>query len=136
MIFHPLYLIMLAPAMLLGLWAQMRVKSTYHAALRQPASMSGASAARRLLDSAGLQRVDIEEVPGELSDHYDPRHKVLRLSQTIYHSRTMASVGIAAHEAGHAIQDAKNYAPLMIRTPQCQRRTSAAESVGCCSSSG
>jgi Zn-dependent membrane protease YugP len=115
MIFHPLYLIMLAPAMLLGLWAQMRVKSTYHAALRQPASMSGASAARRLLDSAGLQRVDIEEVPGELSDHYDPRHKVLRLSQTIYHSRTMASVGIAAHEAGHAIQDAKNYAPLMIR---------------------
>ena len=115
MIFSPLYLIMLAPAMLLGLWAQMRVKSTYHAALRQPASMSGASAARRLLDSAGLQRVDIEEVPGELSDHYDPRHKVLRLSQTIYHSRTMASVGIAAHEAGHAIQDAKNYAPLMIR---------------------
>jgi hypothetical protein len=115
MIFSPLYLIMLAPAMLLGLWAQMRVKSTYHAALRQPASMSGASAARRLLDSAGLQRVGIEEVPGELSDHYDPRHKVLRLSQAIYHSRTMASVGIAAHEAGHAIQDAKNYAPLMIR---------------------
>jgi len=116
MIFSPLYLIMLAPAMLLGLWAQMRVKSTYHAALRQPASMSGASAARRLLDSAGLQRVGIEEVPGELSDHYDPRDKMLRLSDSTYGNRSLAAIGVAAHEAGHAFQHAEGYVPLSLRT--------------------
>ena len=115
MIFDPMYLLMIAPAMLLAVWAQFRVKSTFAAAAKQPASLSGAAAARHILDSAGLQQVAIEQVPGRLSDHYDPRDKVLRLSSDVYGARTLAAVGIAAHEAGHAIQDAKNYAPLMIR---------------------
>lgn len=77
--------------------------------------MSGAAAARRILDSNGLQQVGIERVSGHLSDHYDPGAKVLRLSNEVYSGSSMASVGIAAHEAGHAIQDAKRYAPLVIR---------------------
>jgi Zn-dependent membrane protease YugP len=77
--------------------------------------MSGFSAARHILDSAGLQQVEIEPIPGSLSDHYDPRAKVLRLSDDVYHGRSLASVGIAAHEAGHAIQDASGYLPLVIR---------------------
>jgi Zn-dependent membrane protease YugP len=72
-------------------------------------------AARRILDSAGLQNVDIEAVPGQLTDHYDPRSKVLRLSTDVYHGKTLSSVGIAAHEAGHAIQDAVGYLPLVVR---------------------
>lgn len=115
MFFDPLWLLMISPALLLALWAQYKVRSTYHAAQEEPASMSGAAAARRVLDAAGLNDVAIEQVPGELSDHYDPRAKVLRLSQGVYNSRSMAAVGIAAHEAGHAIQDARNYAPLIIR---------------------
>jgi Zn-dependent membrane protease YugP len=77
--------------------------------------MSGAAAARYVLDSAGLQRVSIEPVEGVLTDHYDPRHKVLRLSPPVYSEPSMAAVGIAAHEAGHAIQDAHHYAPLVVR---------------------
>ena len=109
------YFIFIGPALLLGLWAQMMVKSTYAKAQRMAAPLSGAAAARHILDSAGLQGVNIEITPGHLSDHYDPRQKVLRLSQEVYQSRTMAAVGIAAHEAGHAIQDARAYAPLVIR---------------------
>jgi hypothetical protein len=115
MFFDPIYFLYIAPAVLLGLWAQAKVRSTYAAAQRMPAPLSGAAAARHILDSAGLQNVDIEVVPGQLSDHYDPRHKVLRLSQQVYQSRSLAAVGIAAHEAGHAIQDARSYAPLVIR---------------------
>lgn len=115
MIFDINYLLIVAPAILLALWAQMMVKSAYARAQQQPAALSGAAAARYVLDSAGLQNVDIEMTPGHLSDHYDPRHKVLRLSQEVYQSRSLAAVGIAAHEAGHAIQDARNYAPLVIR---------------------
>lgn len=103
------------PAILLGLWAQMRVKSTFAEAQQVPASITGAAAARHILDAAGLQNVAIEQVPGQLSDHYDPRDKVLRLSQPVYGTRSTAAVGIAAHEAGHALQDARNYAPLVIR---------------------
>jgi Zn-dependent membrane protease YugP len=110
-----LYIIMLAPALLLGLWAQMRVKSAFAKAEQVPAPLSGAAAARHVLDSAGLHDVAIEQVEGFLSDHYDPRHKVLRLSPHVYQERSMAAVGIAAHEAGHALQDAKRYAPLVIR---------------------
>jgi len=113
--FNPGYLLFIAPAFLLGLWAQFKVRSTYAAAQRQPAPLSGSAAARHILDSAGLDNVAIEQVPGHLSDHYDPRAKVLRLSPEVYGSRTLAAVGIAAHEAGHAIQDARNYAPLVIR---------------------
>jgi uncharacterized protein len=111
----PIYWLMLAPALLLGLWAQMRVKSAFHQAEQVRAPMSGAAAARYVLDSAGLQNVGIEPVQGFLSDHYDPSQKVLRLSPPVYGGQSMAAVGIAAHEAGHAIQDAKRYAPLVIR---------------------
>ncbi len=115
MIFDWGLLIFIAPAILLGLWAQFRVKTSYAAAGRIPARMTGAEAARRILETSGVSGVSIEQVPGRLSDHYDPRHKVLRLSQDVYHQRSLAAVGIAAHEAGHAIQDARHYAPLMIR---------------------
>lgn len=112
----PMYLMMVLPALALALWAQARVSSTYARASRVPAQMSGAQAARRILDSDGLYDVGIEPIPGHLSDHYDPRHNVLRLSQDVYHGRTQAAVGIAAHEAGHALQKAHNYAPLVIRS--------------------
>src|SRR5262245_6647075 len=115
MLFDPKYWLMLAPALLLGLWAQMRVRSTFAEAERVRAPMSGAVAARYVLDSAGLQYVAIEPVEGFLSDHYEPRHKVLRLSPHVYEAPSMAAVGVAAHEAGHAIQDAVRYAPLAIR---------------------
>ncbi len=108
-------LLFIAPALLLALIAQMMVKSAYASANRVHARLSGYAAARFLLDRAGLQSVDIEQTPGHLSDHYDPRSKVLRLSNEVYHGNTMAAVGIAAHEAGHAIQDAERYAPLVIR---------------------
>lgn len=115
MIFDPLYFLMAAPALLLALWAQFRISSTYAKAQRVAAPLSGAAAARHILDSAGLNGVDIEMIGGHLSDHYDPRHKVLRLSREVYQSRSLAAVGIAAHEAGHAIQDARRYAPLVVR---------------------
>jgi Zn-dependent membrane protease YugP len=113
--FDPMYLLYVAPALLLALWAQMRVKVTYAEAQQMPAPLSGAAAARHILDSAGLHNVAIEQVPGHLSDHYDPRDKVLRLSPEVYQSRTLAAVGIAAHESGHAMQDAHAYAPMAIR---------------------
>ena len=115
MIFDPLYFLLIGPPLLLGLWAQFRIRSTYGRAEKMAAPLSGAAAARHILDSAGLSQVDVEQVPGHLSDHYDPRHKVLRLSSQVYQSRSLAAVGIAAHEAGHAIQDARNYAPLVVR---------------------
>ncbi len=114
-IFDPWYFIVLSPAMLLMAWAQWRIRSTYARAMEVPTSLSGAQAARQILDDAGLDYVEIEQVPGELSDHYDPRSKVLRLSTDVYSGRTAAAVGIAAHEAGHALQDAQHYAPLVIR---------------------
>jgi Zn-dependent membrane protease YugP len=113
--FDPVYWIFLAPALLLGLWTQARIRSAFAEAERVRAPLSGAAAARFVLDSAGLQNVAVEPVEGFLSDHYDPRHKVLRLSPHVYQESTMAAVGIAAHEAGHALQDAKSYAPLVVR---------------------
>lgn len=115
MFFDPLYFIVIAPAVLLSLWAQWRIHATYAQAQQMPAPLSGAAAARHILDSAGLNDVSIEQIPGHLSDHYDPRAKVLRLSPDVYGDRSLAAVGIAAHEAGHAIQDATHYAPLVIR---------------------
>lgn len=114
-IWDPRWYLLALPAFLLGLWAQMKIRSSYAQAQKMPAPLSGAAAARHILDSAGLQGVEIEEIPGELSDHYDSRAKVLRLSTDVYRSRTLAAVGIAAHESGHALQDAYAYAPLSIR---------------------
>ena len=115
MFFDPVYFAFIAPAILLALWAQIRVKSAYASAQQQPAPLSGAAAARHILDQAGLQSVGIDMVPGQLTDHYDPRDKTLHLSPAVYQSRTLAAVGIAAHESGHALQDAKHYAPLVVR---------------------
>jgi Zn-dependent membrane protease YugP len=109
------YFVWIAPALLLGLYAQFRVKATVAAAQRMPSSLSGAAAARHILDSAGLQDVPIEEIPGELSDHYDPTKRVLRLSSQNYQGRDLAAVGIAAHESGHALQHAQQYALMGIR---------------------
>jgi len=114
-LFDPVFWMLVGPFLLLGVIAQVWVKSAYASAQRRPAPLSGAAAARHILDSAGLQDVDIQVVQGHLSDHYDPRHKVLRLSQQVHQSQTLAAVGIAAHEAGHAIQDARAYGPLVIR---------------------
>lgn len=116
MFFDPMYFLFIAPALLLALWAQYRVKSNYATAQQIPAPLSGAAAARHILDSGGLYNVGIEPIPGHLSDHYDPRDKVLRLSEEVYHNRSLAAVGIAAHEAGHALQDARAYAPMVLRS--------------------
>jgi len=113
--FDPMYFVFAAPALILALIAQWMVRSAYHSMSKVAARMSGFEAARRILDSNGLQDVGIEQVPGEMSDHYDPSAKVLRLSPNVYRGNSMAAVGIAAHEAGHAIQDAQRYAPLVIR---------------------
>jgi Zn-dependent membrane protease YugP len=114
--FDPMYFLFLAPAIVLMLWAQMRVKMTYARGLRVPAPLSGAAAARHILDQARCQDVAIEVTHGVLSDHYDPSHRVLRLSEEVYHSRSATAVGIAAHEAGHALQHAHGYMPLAIRS--------------------
>jgi uncharacterized protein len=108
-------LLFIAPALILAFIAQWMVSSAYARGRNAPARLSGYMAARHILDSAGLGNVAVEAIPGHLSDHYDPREKVLRLSTDVYHGRSLASVGIAAHEAGHAIQDAVGYMPLVIR---------------------
>lgn len=113
--FDPIDFVFIAPALLLAGLAQWMVHSAYSQMSRVRASMSGFEAARRILDAGGLQNVDIEQVQGQLSDHYDPGAKVLRLSQDVYSGYSMAAVGIAAHEAGHALQDARHYAPLVFR---------------------
>jgi Zn-dependent membrane protease YugP len=113
--FDPWYMVAIAPAVLLAMWAQWRVQSSFAAAAREPAPLSGAAAARHILDSAGATDVQIEAVPGHLTDHYDPSSRVLRLSQDVYGSRSLAAVGIAAHEAGHALQHAENYALMAVR---------------------
>ncbi|WP_437202305.1 zinc metallopeptidase [Planctomicrobium sp. SH664] len=109
------YFIILAPALLLMVWAQFRIKHAYSAGQQVPAGLSGAATARRILDAAGLQDVEVESTTGHLSDHYDPTHHVLRLSNDVYQGRNAAAVGIAAHEAGHALQHAQNYGPMALR---------------------
>jgi len=115
MFFDPLLLILISPALLLAFVAQIMVSRAYSRANQIGASMSGHDAAREILDSAGLYDVGIEQVHGHMTDHYDPGSRVLRLSDEVYHGHTMAAVGIAAHEAGHALQHAFGYAPLTIR---------------------
>ncbi len=113
-----IYIMFMIPGLLFMLWAQSKVKGTYkkYSQVQNVANVTGAQAARRVLDSQGLQDVAIEAIPGELSDHYDPRSRVLRLSQGVYGVPSVAAIGIAAHEAGHAIQHATAYGPLKART--------------------
>jgi uncharacterized protein len=113
--FDPTYFLFIIPGVLLAAWAQWRVQSAYAAASRIPArsGYSGAEAAHLVLRSAGVPAIEIEPVQGFLSDHYSPSEKVLRLSPGVYAGRSLAALGIAAHEAGHAIQDANRY-PLLV----------------------
>lgn len=112
------YLIYFAILLILPLWAQSKVRGAYNKYSKIPTSsqMSGVEVARKILDDNGLYDVTIEQTKGTLSDHYDPRHKVVRLSPDIYHGRTMAAAAVAAHEVGHAIQDAEEYAFLRFRS--------------------
>jgi hypothetical protein len=118
MFFDPLYLLFALPGLLLGLWAQSRVKSAFnnYSKVRTFRGVTGAQVARSLLDAQGLYDVAVEETNGFLSDHYDPRTKVLRLSPQVYRAPSIAAAGVAAHEMGHAIQDAKGYVPLHFRS--------------------
>jgi uncharacterized protein len=115
---YGLYILFSLPALLLGLWAQARVRSSFnkYSKVRSGRGIAGAQAARMILDSHGLQHVNVEQVQGFLSDHYDPRSKTLRLSPQVYQSNSLAAVGVAAHEAGHALQDQQNYGPLALRS--------------------
>jgi Zn-dependent membrane protease YugP len=105
------------PAAIFAFWAQAAVRGAYrkYDRISTRAGLSGAETARRVLDGAGLRGVSVEAVPGELTDHYDPRAKVLRLSRGVYDAATISAVGIAAHEAGHAIQHEEGYTPLYTR---------------------
>jgi len=114
----PLYLLIMTPAFLLMLAAQWYVSSSFRkwSAVPLRSRLSGAEAAERLIRYAGLYGVRIEQVGGMLTDHYDPRSKVLRLSPKVYAGRSVASVAVAAHELGHALQDQEGYAPLKLRS--------------------
>jgi Zn-dependent membrane protease YugP len=116
-LFYDPTMLLLIPAILLALWAQVLVKSTYARYSKVPASsgMTGADVAGRLLSDGGLNDVDVEEVEGKLTDHYDPRTKTLRLSTSISRSRSVAALGIAAHEVGHALQHSKAYGAFQLR---------------------
>ncbi len=118
MVLEALYLLVMLPGLLIMLWAQQKVRRAYHAYRRVPnwARISGAQAARLILDGQGLYDVPVEITPGQLTDHYDPRHRILRLSPEVYRQPSVAALGIAAHEAGHAIQHARAYAPLQMRS--------------------
>ena len=113
----PLYFLIVGPGMLLAMFAQFWVKSAYARAQRIPsrAGLSGAETAQEILRAEGIYDVALEPVPGQLSDQYDPTAKVLRLSQDVYYGNSLASQGIAAHEVGHAIQDAQRYSALVLR---------------------
>jgi uncharacterized protein len=108
---------MIIPGLILGLYAQVKLKSTYARYSRVPthSGLSGAEAAREILDSAGLHQMPVNEVGGHLTDHYDPMKKALFLSSENFQGRTLAAVGVAAHEAGHALQHKAAYAPLQAR---------------------
>ncbi len=111
------YIIFVLPAIIISLLAQMRVTSTFARYSKMLASrnITGAEAARRILDKNGLSNVIIEHVRGNLTDHYDPTKRVLRLSDSVYSSSSIAAIGVAAHECGHAIQHARAYLPLKMR---------------------
>lgn len=115
---YGLYLLFSLPALLLGLWAQMKVKSAFShfSRVKNYNGYTGEQVARKMLDSNGLHNVKVEETKGTLSDHYDPSKKILRLSPEVYRTPSVAAAGIAAHEAGHALQDAQGYAMLNIRS--------------------
>ena len=111
-------MILVIPGLLLGLWAQMRVSSAFrkYSAVHARSGMSAEDVARSMLNQAGCGNVSIRTVSGNLTDHYDPRNNTLRLSDGVYGSSSVAAIGIAAHECGHAMQQHEGYAPLMLRS--------------------
>lgn len=117
MFFYDWTFILLIPGMILAAFAQAKVRSAYnkYSQVRTQNGLTGTQAARQILDAYGLHHVRVEQVAGELTDHYDPRTKILRLSQGVANNNSIAAVGIAAHETGHALQDASDYAPLRFR---------------------
>ena len=111
-------ILLVIPGFIISLWAQIKVSTTFkkYSKLNTVRGLSGYGAARRILDANGLSHVRIEQVHGNLTDHYDPRANVIRLSESVYHATSPAAIGVAAHEAGHAIQHAKNYKPITVRS--------------------
>ncbi len=110
-------ILIVLPALIFTVWAQIRVSSSFdkYSRVRTSRSLTGAEAARRILDANGLYDVRIERVRGSMTDHYDPRDNVIRLSETVHDVASVAAVGVAAHEAGHALQYAKEYGPIKAR---------------------
>jgi Zn-dependent membrane protease YugP len=117
MIFDPSYLLVI-PAIVFTMWAQWKVKSAYtkYSQLGVRSGMTGADIARLMMRNENIEDVELETVAGEMTDHYDPIHKTVRLSEAVYHGTSIAALGIAAHEVGHVIQHARGYAPLALRT--------------------
>ena len=111
------YIVLVLPAIIISFYAQIKVNSTFskYSKVQNRRGLTGAEVARRILDMNGLSNVVIEHVKGNLSDHYDPKSRVLRLSDSVFSSMSVAALGVAAHECGHAIQHAKGYSPLKIR---------------------
>lgn len=118
MYFDPVYFLFIIPPLLLSLWASFRTKSAFnkYSKVRTARGMTGAQAAQALLDSAGIRDVRVVPTHGYLSDHYNPTNKTLALSEAVYSSPSIAAVGVACHEAGHAIQHATAYKPLWLRS--------------------
>ncbi|UYT08569.1 zinc metallopeptidase [Treponema denticola] len=118
MYFDYYYLVLVVPTLLLSLYAQFKVKSAFskYSQVQTMRKISGKEAAALLLRSNSISNVSIQRIGGSLSDHYDPSHKVLRLSEPVYDKTSIAAVGVAAHETGHAIQDKEKYAPLVLRS--------------------
>ena len=121
MFFGPFYfdwtIFLVLPVFIFSLWAQFKVNSTYEKYSKIPThrGLTGAGAARRILDENGLRHVKIEHIRGSLTDHFDPKANVIRLSDAVHDSTSAAAIGVAAHEAGHAVQYAQNYAPIKLR---------------------
>lgn len=118
MFFWDATMLLLIPAILLSIYAQYKISSSYkkYSKIRSETGLTGAQAARGLLNSSGLYDVRVEPVGGRLSDHYDPRTRVIRLSEDVYHGNSLSSVAVAAHETGHALQHASGYVPMRLRS--------------------
>lgn len=112
------YIVLVLPTILLGLWAQSRVQSTYarYSKVRASRNITADQVARMILDMNGLRNIPIQRIPGSLTDHYDPKSQVVRLSDSVYGSPSIAAIGVAAHEVGHAVQHAVGYAPMRVRS--------------------
>ena len=114
--FDSLYLYLVVPAIIIALWSQIKVKTTFSKYSAYRTDISGADAARRVLELNGVHGVKIERVSGNLTDHYDPRTNTIRLSESVCDSYSISAVGVAAHEAGHAVQYAKGFFPIKLRS--------------------